>query len=149
MHLPLCAPQDPDDAFTFLLPRTHRDQDPAAAEDDDPAEAEEDEPLAVTRKRQREYERVADFVVVDEVALGRKENARRLTDRDLYITMLDNEVPGMGCRGMGVGSVRRMGCTRPLLSGWSILYRVGGWGGLSEAKKKFVYLKSTSKFGPL
>ena len=37
---------------------------------------------------------------------------------------------------------------RPLLSGWLILYR-GGWGGGSEAKKKFVYLKSTSKFGPL
>ena len=38
--------------------------------------------------------------------------------------------------------------TRPLLSGWLILYRGGGgWG--SEAKKKFVYLKSTSKFGPL
>ena len=40
--------------------------------------------------------------------------------------------------------------TRPLLSGWLILYRrVGGWVGGSEAKKKFVYLKSTSKFGPL
>ena len=35
--------------------------------------------------------------------------------------------------------------TRPLLSGWLILYRGGG----SEAKKKFVYLKLTSKFGPL
>ena len=35
---------------------------------------------------------------------------------------------------------------RPLLSGWLILYRGGGG---SEAKKKFVYLKSTSKFGPL
>ena len=37
---------------------------------------------------------------------------------------------------------------RPLLSGWLILYQGGGVGG-SEAKKKFVYLKSTSKFGPL
>ena len=37
---------------------------------------------------------------------------------------------------------------RPLLSGWLILYQ-GGWVGGSEAKKKFVYLKSTSKFGPL
>ena len=45
----------------------------------------------------------------------------------------------------------RPGCgigrqARPLLSGWLILYRGGGG---SEAKKKFVYLKSTSKFGPL
>ena len=39
---------------------------------------------------------------------------------------------------------------RPLLSGWLILHQgwgVGGWG--SEAQKKVVYLKSTSKFGPL
>ena len=36
---------------------------------------------------------------------------------------------------------------RPLLSGWLILYRGGGGG--SEAKKTFVCLKSTSKFGPL
>ena len=35
---------------------------------------------------------------------------------------------------------------RPLLSGWLILYPGGGG---SEAKKKFVYLKLTSKFGPL
>ena len=38
------------------------------------------------------------------------------------------------------------GGARPLLIGWLILYRGGGG---SEAKKKFVYLKSTSKFRPL
>ena len=36
---------------------------------------------------------------------------------------------------------------RPLLSGWLILYR-GGGGGV-RGQKKFVYLESTSKFGPL
>ena len=36
---------------------------------------------------------------------------------------------------------------RPLLSGWLILYRRGGGG--AEAKKKLVYIKLTSKFGPL
>ena len=52
------------------------------------------------------------------------------------------------------GWIRMEGCitischrARPLLSGWLILY--GGGGGGSEAKKKFVYLKWTSKFGPL
>ena len=46
------------------------------------------------------------------------------------------------------GQGHSVASSRPLLSGWLILYRGGGVGG-SEAKKKFVYLKSTSKFGPL
>ena len=47
----------------------------------------------------------------------------------------------------GSYTVGGRGGTRPLLSGWLILYQGGGGG--SEAKKKFVYLKSTSEFGPL
>ena len=43
-----------------------------------------------------------------------------------------------------VGGGRRL-WIRSLLSVWMILYR-GGW---SEAKKKFVYVKLTSNFGPL
>ena len=36
--------------------------------------------------------------------------------------------------------------SRPRLSGERCLYRGGG---VSEAKKEFLYLKSTSNFGPL
>ena len=57
-------------------------------------------------------------------------------------------VSGWGGVSLGAFFLHPQGCIRlrPLLSGWLILYRGGGG---SEAKKKFVYLKSTSKFGPL
>ena len=49
-------------------------------------------------------------------------------------------------RALGAATLAPTPPPRPLFSGWLILYPGGGG---SEAKKKFVYLKSTSKFGPL
>ena len=60
-------------------------------------------------------------------------------------------VSGLYLEGAGWDGTKKQLCEsatghRPLLSGWLILYRGGGGGGGSEAKKKFVYLKLTSKF---
>ena len=48
------------------------------------------------------------------------------------------------------GPARAQDKGRPRLSGDGDLYRgPGGWGGRGREKKRFVYLKSTSNFGPL
>jgi len=80
--VPASSPAAPGAAFTFFTPRVHRSHLglPDAADD-------EDQP---GWKRAREYERTGDFMVADDIALGRKESVLN-RDRELCFMFSDDQ----------------------------------------------------------
>eukprot|EP00667_Euglena_gracilis_P008720 EG_transcript_8844 len=77
-------------ALTFLIPRVPRSRQDSA-EDESEDEDEEEDTQQPPKKKHREYERVADFLPVDDVALGRKEGAVAPKDRDMCLMFADSE----------------------------------------------------------
>eukprot|EP00668_Euglena_longa_P032992 GGOE01042489.1.p1 GENE.GGOE01042489.1~~GGOE01042489.1.p1 ORF type:complete len:512 (+),score=124.98 GGOE01042489.1:64-1599(+) len=78
----------PNRPLTFLIPRVPRSRQEADQAESDEDEDEQEQP---PKKRYREYERVADFLPVDDMTLGRKEKGTTLKDRDMCLIFADSE----------------------------------------------------------